>query len=128
VPTLEVPRGVLDRIGIEARAYDHRQEPDVEYKHFIIKALEPKPGKWRASIKRLDGKPIMLVGPGRVKLDQFVTGADSSTPRDALLLAIAAVDAGAFSRRSGRAEGEATIGPHTRVGGRFRRTPKAKTR
>lgn len=98
------------------------KEPDVEYKDFIIKALEPEPGRWRASIKRLDGKPIMLVGPRRVKLDQFVTGVDSSAPRDALLLAISAVDAGAFSRRSGRAEREAAVSP------RFRRTPKAKTR
>ena len=104
------------------------KEPDVEYKHFFIKALEPEPGKWRASIKRLNGKPIMLVGPGRVKLDQFVTGVDSSTPGDALLLAIAAVDAGAFSRRSGRAEREAADDPRTRVGGRSRLTPRAKTR
>jgi hypothetical protein len=74
----------------------------VEYKHFLLRAFQREPGKWRASVKRLDGKPLMLVGSERVKLDKFVTGVDSSTAKDALLLAIAAIEAGAFSRRSAR--------------------------
>ena len=76
----------------------------MEYKQFIVKAFSRGPGKWRASVKRLDGKPLMHVGRARVKLDQFITGADSSTPKDALLLAMAAIDAGAFSRRPGCAD------------------------
>jgi hypothetical protein len=71
----------------------------VEYKQFIVKAFEQKPGKWRARVKRSDGKPLMVAGRGRVKVDEFVTGWDSSTPKDALLKAIAAIDVGAFSRR-----------------------------
>ena len=78
----------------------------MEYKHFLLRAFQREPGKWRASVKRIDGKPLMLVGSERAKLDKFVTGIDSLTPKDALLVAIAAIEAGAFSRRSGRAKRE----------------------
>jgi hypothetical protein len=71
----------------------------VEYKQYIVKAFEQAPDKWRASVKRSDGKPLMVVG--RFKLAQFVTGLDSLTAKDALLMAVAAIDAGAFfSRRA----------------------------
>ncbi len=71
----------------------------MEYKQFIVKAFEQKHGKWRATVKRSDGKPLMIAGRDRVKVNEFVTGSDSSTPKDALLKAVAAIDAGAFSRR-----------------------------
>ena len=71
----------------------------MEYKQCIVKAFEQAPDKWRASVKRSDGKPLMVVG--RFKLAQFITGLDSSTAKDALLMAVAAIDAGAFfSRRA----------------------------
>lgn len=70
----------------------------VEYKQLIVKAFEQSPGKWRASVKRSDGKPLMIIG--RAKLAQFITGLDSVTANDALLMAIAAIDAGAFSCRA----------------------------
>ncbi len=41
----------------------------------------------------------MVAGNKRVKIEEFVTGQDSSTPQDALRRAIDAIDAGAFSRR-----------------------------
>ena len=66
----------------------------MEYKQLIVKAFEQAPGKWRASVKRSDGKPLMIIG--RAKLAQFVTGLDSVTANDALLMAVAAIDAGAF--------------------------------
>jgi hypothetical protein len=100
----------------------------VEYKHFLLRAFQREPGKWRASVKRIDGKPLMLVGSERAKLDKFVTGIDSSTPKDALLVAIAAIEAGTFSRRSGRA-GRATAGDRSvrlRPGPRRRRHAKAR--
>jgi hypothetical protein len=71
----------------------------VEYKQFFVKAFEQEPGKWRARVKRLDGKPIIVARRDKTKVDEFVTSPDSSTPDDALLRAIAAIDAGAFSRR-----------------------------
>jgi hypothetical protein len=69
----------------------------VEYKQYIVKAFERAPGKWRASVKRLDGKPLMVVS--RFKLAEFVTGLDSLTAKDALLSAFAAIDAGTFLSR-----------------------------
>jgi hypothetical protein len=36
---------------------------------------------------------------GRAKLDKFVTGLDAATAQDALLMAMAAIDAETFSRR-----------------------------
>jgi hypothetical protein len=70
----------------------------VEYGQFIVKAFEQRPGKWRARVKRCDGKPLMVAGNKRVKIEEFVTGQDSSTPQDALRSAIDAIDAGAFIR------------------------------
>jgi hypothetical protein len=69
----------------------------VEYKQYIVKAFERAPGKWRANVKRSDGKPLMV--PSRSKLAEFVTGVDSSMAKDALMKAFAAIDAGAFSSR-----------------------------
>jgi hypothetical protein len=71
----------------------------VEYKEFLVKAFEQQPGKWRARVKRCDGRPLMVVGHNRVKIEEFVTSPDSLTPGDALVRAIAAIDAGSFSRR-----------------------------
>ena len=100
----------------------------MEYRHFLLRAFQREPGKWRASVKRIDGKPLMLVGSERAKLEKFVTGIDSATPKDALLVAIAAIEAGAFSRRSGRAKRETGGGrsPHLRPRPRRRRQAKAR--
>ena len=70
----------------------------MEYKQFIIKLFEREPGKWRATVRRSDGKPPMVSGRGRVKLSEFVTGVDAITAAAAMLAAMAAIDAGAFSR------------------------------
>ena len=73
----------------------------MEYKQFIIKRFEREPGKWRATVRRSDGKPLMVSGRARVKLSEFVTGVDAMTAEAALLAAMAAIDAGAFSRKVG---------------------------
>src|SRR5271170_3465236 len=73
----------------------------MEYKQFIIKLFEREPGKWRATVRRSDGKPLMVSGRGRVKLSEFVTGVDAVTAEAVLLAAMAAIDAGAFSRKVG---------------------------
>ena len=67
----------------------------MEYKRFIVRAFAQDSGKWRARIWRVDGAPIALAG--RKKLRFFVTGIDADTAPDALLMAMAAIDAGAFS-------------------------------
>jgi hypothetical protein len=73
----------------------------VEYKQFIVRTFEREPGKWRAIVRRSDGKPVMVCR-GRVKISEFVAGVDAKTAEAALLAAVAAIDAGAFSRKVGQ--------------------------
>jgi hypothetical protein len=69
----------------------------MEYKQFIVKAFERAPGKWRASVERANGKVIMAT-LDRPKLAKFVTGVDAKSAQVAMLMALAAIDAGAFSK------------------------------
>ena len=68
----------------------------MEYKQFVIAAVEREPGKWRGKIRRANGKPLIAVG--RRKLDEFITGLDAPRAAAAMSMAIAAIDAGSFSR------------------------------
>jgi hypothetical protein len=72
----------------------------MEYKQFIIRAFETEAGKWRACVRRANGKPLKATG--RTKLEKFVTGIDASTPDAAMIMAMAAIDAGSFSRNTAR--------------------------
>ncbi len=67
----------------------------MEYKQFVVQAFEQEPGKWRARIRRIDGAPIVVTG--RKKQGEFVTGLDAKTAPAAMLMAMAAIDAGTFS-------------------------------
>ena len=67
----------------------------MEYKQFIVRAFESEPGKWRAKILHLTGKPLVT---GRERIVQYTTGLDRTTASAALLAALEAIDAGAFSR------------------------------
>ena len=67
----------------------------MEYKQFTVQAFEREPGKWRASVRRTDGK---LVWNGRAKIRTFVTAIDAPTPEAAMQMALAAIDRGAFLR------------------------------
>lgn len=84
----------------------------MEYKHFVVKAFQQEPGKWRASIKRSDGTPLVVVSPHRVKIAQTVTHVDSLTAEEAVSMAMEAIDAGAFSSRTtlARSPESATVG------------------
>jgi hypothetical protein len=68
----------------------------MEYKRFVVRAFEREPGKWRASIRRADGKPVKVIG--RKKLEQSVTRFDARMADAAIRMAIAAIDAGTFVR------------------------------
>jgi hypothetical protein len=76
----------------------------MEYQQFSVTAFERQPNKWRARIRRLDGMPVLIQGLKR--LDQFVTGIDSETAQAALLTAMAAIDAGTFSRNRAQTDEE----------------------
>jgi hypothetical protein len=67
----------------------------MEYQGYVVRTFEREPGKWRAKILRSVGKSLVT---GRNRIVQFVTGADRTTPSAALLVALEAIDAGAFSR------------------------------
>ena len=74
----------------------------MEYKQFIVRSfLNETLASGRAADRDSDGKPLMVSGRGRVKLGEFVTGVDAMTAEAALLAAMAAIDAGAFSRKVG---------------------------
>jgi hypothetical protein len=68
----------------------------MEYKRFVVRALEREPGKWRACIRRADGKPVNVIR-GK-KLEQFVTGLDAPTAVAAIFMAMTSIDAGTFAR------------------------------
>jgi hypothetical protein len=68
----------------------------MEYKQFVVQAFEREPGRWRASIRRADGKPVKVIGGN--KLDQSITHFDERTAAAAVLTAMAAIDAGTFVR------------------------------
>jgi hypothetical protein len=67
----------------------------MEYQGFVVDAFERDPAKWRAKISRFSGKPVIT---GRKRIWRFVTGVDATTASAALLMALEAIDAGAFSR------------------------------
>jgi hypothetical protein len=68
----------------------------MEYKRFHVQAFERKPGKWRAAIRRVDGKPVKILG--RKKLAQDITNFDAPTAAAAVAMAMTAIDAGSFVR------------------------------
>jgi hypothetical protein len=74
---------------------DIRAGARMEYKRFVVRAFEREPGKWRAKILRPIGKPLRT---GQNRVVQFITGVDRTTASAALLAALEAVDAEAFSR------------------------------
>ena len=77
----------------------------MEYKRFIEKAFEREPGKWRASVERGNGKVLLkLIVHRRRTLSNFVTGMDAKAAEAAMRMAIAAIDANAFSRISNKDE------------------------
>lgn len=75
----------------------------MEYKQFVVKAFEREPGKWRASVERANGKVLLrAMSRRRSALARFITGMDASAAETAMRMAIAAINANAFSRISTR--------------------------
>jgi hypothetical protein len=72
----------------------------MEYKQFVVRTFEREPGKWRASVERTNGKVMMPAKRHRPRLARFVTGVDAKSAQVAMLMAMAAIDAGTFTRPS----------------------------
>jgi hypothetical protein len=82
----------------------------MEYKQFVVKAFEREPGKWRASVERANGKVLLrAMARRRRALDKFITGMDASAAEAAMRMAMAAIDANAFSRISYRDKRQARL-------------------
>jgi len=82
--------------GTNYRTSCARSNVSVQYKQYTVQAFERELGKWRASVRRSDGR---LLWKGRARIRSFVTGIDATTPQRALQMALAAIDRGAFSRQ-----------------------------
>ena len=63
------------------------------YKAYVIDAFRRDTDKWRATIRRLNGKKIRLAVPPSV-LDEVTTSADALTAEKAVELAKKAIDGG----------------------------------
>ena len=61
----------------------------MQYKGFDIRAFEQEPGKWRARIVKVNGKPLKATSRN---LRKFETSVDLSSAVDALISAMQAVD------------------------------------
>ncbi|MGC2694151.1 MAG: hypothetical protein WA738_00010 [Candidatus Angelobacter sp.] len=85
----------------------------MEYKQFVVKAFEREPGKWRASVERANGKALLrAMARRRRALDKFITGMDATAAESAMRMAMAAIDANAFSRISSRDKRQARLAPN----------------
>jgi hypothetical protein len=73
----------------------------VKYMQFVVWAFQREPGKWRASVERANGKALLRARSRRRKaFNKFITGMDATDAEAASRMAIAAIDANAFSRIS----------------------------
>ena len=85
----------------------------MEYKQFVVKAFEREPGKWRASVQRANGKALLsAMTRSRRAIDKFTTCMDATAADAAMRMAMAAIDANAFSRISDRDKRRARIRPN----------------
>jgi hypothetical protein len=65
----------------------------VIYKSYIIDAYERETGRWRAAIRRQDGKKIKVAIPPTEHV-QVTTAADTLTSQEAVSLAKLRIDSG----------------------------------
>jgi len=68
----------------------------ISYKDYSIEPFEREPGRWRATIKRLDGKKIKAVGSD-TPFPSVTTSADCLSEQTAIELARKGIDGGGMS-------------------------------
>ena len=66
------------------------------YKSYIIDVYEREIGRWRATIRRQDGKKIRVAVPPTEHI-QVITTADTLTSQEAVSLAKLRIDAGGMT-------------------------------
>ena len=85
------PRNPLDALAVTQPAMS-----GIIYKAFVIDAFQRDTDKWRATIRRLNGKKIRLAVPPSV-LDEVTTSADALTAEKAVELAKQTIDGGGLT-------------------------------
>jgi hypothetical protein len=65
----------------------------MDYKQYLIETYEREPARWRARIRRLDGRHIRVHVP-QMEHASITTSDDSLTPETAINLAKKVIDAG----------------------------------
>src|SRR5205807_7880907 len=81
---------------LDARAVKQSPMSGITYKAYVIDAFQRDTDKWRATIRRLDGKKIRVAVPPAV-LDEVTTSADALTAEKAVELAKRSIDLGGLT-------------------------------
>jgi hypothetical protein len=68
----------------------------MNYKGYSIEPFEREPGRWRATIQRLDGRKIKAVG-ANTPFPSVTTSADCLSAEAAIELACKGIDGGGMS-------------------------------
>jgi hypothetical protein len=96
----EIVRGVADGLlsqsPSDARAVKRSPVSGITYKAYVIDAFQRDTDRWRATIRRLDGKKIRVAFPRSV-LDQATTSTDALTAEKAAEFARKAIDSGGLT-------------------------------
>ena len=91
---MEIVRNVAD--GLPPQQDVRTKQPTmsgISYKAYVIDTFQRDTDRWRATIRRLDGKKIRVSSPPSV-LDQAMTSADALTAEKAAESAKKTIDAG----------------------------------
>ena len=91
---MEIVRNVAD--GLPSQQDVRTKQPTmsgISYKAYVIDTFQRDTDRWRATIRRLDGKKIRVSSPPSV-LDQAMTTADALTAEKAAESAKKTIDAG----------------------------------
>jgi hypothetical protein len=91
---IEMVRDVADGLNpLDARAVKQPPMNRITYKAYVINAFRRDTDRWRATIRRLDGKKIRVAFPPSV-LDETKTPHDALTAEKAVEFAKKAIDGG----------------------------------
>ena len=92
---IEIVRDVADELPPQqdVRAAKPPTMSGISYKAYVIDTFQRDSDRWRATIRRLDGKKIRVASPPSV-LDQAMTSTDALTAEKAAESAKKTIDAG----------------------------------
>ena len=93
---IEIVHDVANGHPLDPRAVKQPAMSGITYKAYVIDAFQRDTDRWRANIRKLNGKKIRVAVPPSV-LDQATTTADAPTAEKAVELAKKAIDAGGLS-------------------------------